>query len=111
MTSATPGGSITYTIVANNSGPSDDPTVTLTDIIPSQLNCDYSSVASAGALGNTTSGTGNLSETLNMPNGSSVTYTLNCVINSSATGTLSNTVTLVSSVIDPDSANNSATDN
>jgi uncharacterized repeat protein (TIGR01451 family) len=108
-TSAIPGGSLTYTIVASNIGPSDDPTVSVTDTFPAGLTCTHTSVNAGGATGNT-AGSGNLAETLGMPNGSSVTYTASCDIDSDATGTLSNTATISGSVIDPQAGNNSATD-
>lgn len=110
VTSAVPGNSLTYTIVASNAGPNDDPSVSVTDTFPAGLTCAYTSISAGGATGNT-SGAGNLAETLNMPNGSSVTYTANCSIASSATGTLSNTATISGSLPDSSPANNSATDN
>ena len=111
VTSAVPGESVTYTIVAANAGPSDDPSVSLTDTFPAELTCNYTSVAAGGATGNTASGTGNLSETLSLPAGSSVTYTAVCDIDPAATGTLSNTATVSGSVTDPNGSNNTATDN
>ena len=112
VTTATPGQSLTYTIVASNAGPSDDPSVALTDTFPSPpLTCTFTSVAAGGATGNTAAGSGDLAETLSMPAGSSVTYTVTCTLDAAATGTLSNTATVTSSVIDPTPGNNSATDN
>ena len=87
VTSAVPGQTtLTYTIVTTNNGPSDDPAVTLTDSFPADLTCTFTSVAAGGATGNTAAGSGDLAETLNMPSGSSVTYTITCDIASSATG-------------------------
>jgi uncharacterized repeat protein (TIGR01451 family) len=111
LTSAVTGSSLTYTIVVANSGPLDDPSVRLTDNFPAELiGCNYSSVATAGATGNTVLGSGNISETLAMSAGSSVTYTATCTIAPSASGTLSNTATVSSSLSDPVASNNSATD-
>lgn len=110
LTTATPGDMLTYTIVASNAGPNDDPSVTLTDTLPADLICTFTSVAAGGATGNTAAGVGDLAETLSMPNGSSVTYTLTCTIDIDAIGTLSNTATITSSITDPDMNNNSATD-
>ena len=112
VTSAVPGlGTLTYTIVASNAGPNPDPSVSLTDTFPAVLGCTFTSVAAGGATGNTASGSGNLSETLSMPAGSSVTYTVMCTIDDAAMGTLSNTATIAGSVTDPTPGNNSATDN
>jgi len=110
VTSAAPGGSLTYTIVASNAGPSADPSVSLTDTFPVDLTCTYTSVAAGGATGNTAAGAGNLAETLSMPAASSVTYTASCIIDSDAAGTLSNTATVSASVTDNNAGNNSATD-
>ena len=107
---AVPGHSVTYTLVVGNSGPSSDPSVSVTDNFPAGLTCAFTSVAAGGAAGHTVAGSGNLSETLSMPPGSSVTYTAVCAIDSSATGTLSNTATITGSVADPTPGNNSATD-
>jgi uncharacterized repeat protein (TIGR01451 family) len=110
LTTATPGGSLNYTIIASNAGPSNDPSVSLTDSLPSELTCTYTSVAADGATGNTATGAGDIAETLSMPSGSSVTYTFTCDIDPAATGTLSNTATVSASVADGDSDNDSATD-
>ena len=111
VTTAVPGQTtLIYTIIATNSGPSTDPSVTLMDTFPSDLTCTFTSAAAGGATGNTASGSGNLSETLNMPPGSMVTYTVMCTIDSAATGTLSNTATISGSVTDNTSGNDSATD-
>ena len=111
VTSVNGGGTVTYSIVASNNGPSDDPAVTVADTFPPGLmNCTYTSVAAGGASGNTASGTGNLAETLSLPSGGEVTYTATCTVAVAATGTLSNTATATASVADPDNSNNSATD-
>lgn len=107
---ATPGESVTYEIVASNAGPSDEPYATLSDTLPSDLSCTYTSVAAGGATGNTAAGSGDLSESLSLPAGSSVTYTADCAIDATATGTLSNTATISGSVDDPAPGNNEATD-
>lgn len=110
VTTTSPGSSLTYTLLASNIGSAADPAAVLTDTLPADLTCSYSSVASGGATGNTASGTGSLSETLNLPAGSAVTYTLSCTVAASAIGTLTNSVTLAASVYDANTANNSASD-
>jgi len=112
-TTEVPGTSVTYTIVATNSGPSDANGVSVVDTFPGTLTgVTYNSVAAGGATGNTAAGAGNIGDTLNMPAGSSVTYTVNATIASSATGNLTNTATVTApvGVTDPNLANNSATD-
>jgi uncharacterized repeat protein (TIGR01451 family)/CSLREA domain-containing protein len=111
VTTAAPGGSVTYTIKANNSGPSNAPGATVTDTFPASLTCTWTCVGAGGGTC-TASGSGNLSDTVDLPNGSSVTYTASCSISASATGTLSNTATVgaPAGVTDPTPGNNSATD-
>ncbi len=111
VTTAAPGGSVTYTITASNAGPSNAPGATVADTFPASLTCSWT-CAGAGGGTCTTPGSGNINDTVNLPAGSSVTYTANCTIASSATGTLSNTATVSApaGVPDPTTANNSATD-
>ncbi|MDE0803555.1 MAG: hypothetical protein OSA99_09550 [Acidimicrobiales bacterium] len=110
VTSAAPGDSVTYTIVAANAGPDDEPTASFADTLPGDLTCTYTSVTDGGASGNTAAGAGDLAETLSLPSGSTVTYTVDCTIDSGATGTLSNTATISGTLDDPTAGNNSATD-
>ena len=112
VTTATAGGSVTYTIVFSNAGPSVATGATAADTFPASLTCTWTSVAAGGATGNTASGSGNISNSLNLPAGSSVTYTATCNVSASATGTLSNTATVTApaGVTDPTPGNNSATD-
>ena len=107
-----PGQPTVYTIVAANHGPSDVLDAQLIDIFSLPLaNCAFTSVAAGGASGNTVVGAGNLSETLSLPAGSSVTYTATCDVDPAATGSMSNTATIDSATIpDPVPGNDSATD-
>ena len=111
VTSATPGGSVTYTIVASNAGPSNAPGSTVTDTFPASLTCTWTC---AGAAGGTcaAAGSGNINDVINLPSGGSATYTANCSISAAASGTLSNTATVAAAagVTDPTPGNNSATD-
>lgn len=110
ITSAFPGGMITYTIVAQNDGPDIDPAAVLTDMLPPELTCTFTSVATAGATGNTAAGAGDINDILFLPSGSNVTYTLECAIDAGFAGSLSNTATLTGSVADPATANDTATE-
>ncbi len=111
VTTATPGGSTTYTITASNAGPSNAPGATVADTFPASLTCTWT-CAGAGGGTCTASGSGNLNDTVSLPSGGSVTYTASCTISAAATGTLSNTATVTApaGVTDPVPANNSATD-
>ena len=112
VTTVAPGGSTTYTIVASNAGPTAANPASVTDTFPAACtSVTYTSTAAGGATGNTAAGSGNLNDTaLNLPAGSSVTYTATCTLSPGASGTLVNTATVASATPDPNSANNSATD-
>ncbi len=109
VTSAVPGESLTYTIVAANNGPSNVSAATFTDNFPTALTCSYTSFAVGGASGNT-SGSGNILHILTLPAGSSVTYRVDCMIDSAADGALSNTATIFSGTADPAPGNNTVID-
>jgi uncharacterized repeat protein (TIGR01451 family) len=111
VTTATPGGSVTYTIVASNAGPSNAAGATVADTFPASLTCTWTCVGAGGGTC-AASGSGNVNDTVNLPSGGSVTYTASCTISAAATGTLSNTATVTApaGVTDPTPGNNSATD-
>jgi uncharacterized repeat protein (TIGR01451 family) len=105
---------ITYTIVAGNTGPSAVVGATVTDAVPATLeNVTWTCVAAGGGTCPAPSGTGSLAGVLvNLPVGSTVTFTLKGRIVASATGSLVNTATIAPPVgtDDTNTANNSATD-
>src|SRR5205085_2295151 len=111
VTTATPGGSVTYTITAANAGPSNATGATVADTFPASLTCTWTCVG-AGEGTCTASGSGNLNDTVNLPAGGSTTYTASCTISGAATGSLSNTATVTApgGVTDSTPGNNSATD-
>ena len=111
VTTATPGGSVTYTVTAGNAGPNAATGATVADTFPASLTCTWTCVGAGGGTC-AASGVGNINDTVNLPNGASVTYTASCSISAAATGTLSNTATVTApaGVTDPTPGNNSATD-
>ena len=112
VTTATPGGTVTYTIVASNAGPDAEPAVTVADTFAATLTCTWTCAGAGG--GTCTAGpvNGNINDSANLPVGGSVTYTASCTISGTATGSLVNTATVTGTgaTSDPNSANNSATD-
>src|SRR6185295_14956037 len=72
VTTADPGGSLTYTITASNSGPSDASGSTVADTFPADLTCTWTCVGAGGGTC-TASGSGDISDTVNLPAGGSVT--------------------------------------
>ncbi len=115
ITSISPGGSLAYTIVARNDGPSAVNNATITDTFPAQLtNINWTATGSTGTSGFATNGAGNINATgVSLPSGGSITYVVSAVVanNTPSDTTLVNTVSIVSSVNDPDLTDNQATDN
>ena len=111
VTTVTAGGSTTYTITASNAGPSNAPGSTVADTFPAVLTGTWTCVGAGGGTC-TASGSGNINDTVNLPAGGSVTYTVSASISAAATGSLSNTATVAAGggVTDPTPGNNSATD-
>ena len=101
----------TYTILAQNPGPSDAPSSTLADNFPSTLTCNWTC---AGTNGGTcpSSGSGDINATVGLPKGGRTTFTATCSLASSATGNLVNTATVspADGVTDTGGTNNSVTD-
>lgn len=114
ITTIAAGQSLIYTIVVSNAGPSSVTGATITDAFPAELqSVNWTAVQSGGASGFTPSGSGAINATVNMPSGSTITYTVNATVNPATTSTaVSNTATVAPppGVSDPTPGNNSATD-
>jgi uncharacterized repeat protein (TIGR01451 family) len=112
VTTVTPGGLVTYTIVVTNLGPGAVTGATVTDIVPAVLTgVTWTCVASAGSAC-PASGTGNISASVDLLSGGTATFTLKGTLSPSATGTLTNTASVAAppGVTDPVAGNNSGTD-
>ncbi|HYH68769.1 MAG TPA: Calx-beta domain-containing protein [Urbifossiella sp.] len=110
---AIPGTGATYTVTVSNNGPLGLTGVSVRDVIPTILaGARYSSVTSGGASGNTVDATGDIADTVDLPVGSSIVYTVTGTIDPGALGTLANTATLTlpPGVTDSNAPDNSATD-
>jgi len=112
QTTAVPGQTVTYTIVASNAGPSDAPGANVTDTFPTVLAGVAWTCVAAGGASCTAGGAGNINDVVSLPVGGTATYTATGTVSSGAIGTLSNTasVTAPGGVTDPDPANNTAND-
>jgi uncharacterized repeat protein (TIGR01451 family) len=111
-TTAVPGQTVTYTIVAGNAGPSAATNATVTDAPPASLSgVTWTCTASAGSSC-PPSGTASINTSVSLLVGGTATFTLSGTIAPTATGTLANTaaVTAPAGVTDPSVANNAATD-
>jgi hypothetical protein len=109
----TAGTPVTYTIVVSNNGPLGVTGATVIDVFPAIISgVTFTSVASGGATGNTPAGTGDIDDTVSLPIGTSITYTANGTIDSTAIGTLFNTATVnpPAGFTEFNPADNSATD-
>lgn len=105
-----PGTTTVYTIVVANSGPDTAVSTSLIDNFPVAITgATWTSVATGGATGNSASGSGNINETLTLPSGASVTYTVIANISPLTTGTLVNTATVLQKN-DVNPGNDSSTD-
>jgi uncharacterized repeat protein (TIGR01451 family) len=111
VTSVLAGGTTTYTITSSNAGPSNAAGATVTDTFPASLTCTWTCVGAGGGTC-TASGSGNISDSVNLPAGGSVTHTASCGIGAASSGALSNTATVAApaGATDPTPANNTATD-
>jgi uncharacterized repeat protein (TIGR01451 family) len=95
VTTYTPGSSVTYSIIATNpTGPANATGATITDVFPPKITAITWTCLSAGGAACSASGSGNISDNVNIPVGGSLTYTAVASIASSATGNLSNTATI-----------------
>ena len=96
----TPGGNAVYTVVVNNAGPSNVTGATVTDALPTGISSSWTAVASGGAT-RTLSGSGAISQTINLPPGSSITYTVTMAVPAGRTGDLVNTATVTPPTASP----------
>jgi uncharacterized repeat protein (TIGR01451 family) len=111
-TSYNPNSNVTYTIVVHNGGPSDVTGATVTDALPSGITTASWSCAPDVGTSCTASGTGDIADSVTLPSGTNVTYTLTLTVPPTFTGNLVNTATVAApaGVVDGNPANDSATD-
>jgi len=111
MSTVVAGGTVGYTVTATNLGPSAVTAATLSDAFPAVLTCAWDCAGSAGGTC-TTSGSGNIADSVDLPVGGSVTYTASCLLAASAMGILSDTATISAppGVSDIVPGNNTASD-
>lgn len=119
VTQVAPGDPVTYTIIATNNGPNDVTGGRVADAFVAELlNVTWTCVGAGGGVC-TAAGTGDISDVVNLPNGATVTYTVDATVDPNARGvmvqgrpSLVNTALVFSNVdvADPNLANNAATD-
>ena len=108
-TSVDAGASVTYSIVATNSGNIAATGAVVTDNFPAPLNnCAWTCSASAGSSC-PSSGSNNIAATVNLAVNGSATFTATCGVSPTASGTLANTAT-IALANEANTGNNAATD-
>ena len=108
----TPGGNLTYTVVASNAGPANVTGASVINNLPANIaSTSWTAAYSNGASG-PASGSGNISALVNLSTGGNAIFTINAVVRVNATGNLVNTatVTVPTGITDSNLANNTATD-
>ncbi len=111
LTQTNAGGTLVYTLVAHNAGPSHAASVTLADTLPAGLTGATWTCAAAPGATCPASGTGNINATVSLGVNTTLTLTLTATVSASS-GTLTNTASLAPTggLTDPNPANNTATD-
>jgi uncharacterized repeat protein (TIGR01451 family) len=105
-----PGNIVVYTVVVTNAGPSNAVGAVVADPLPSGVTVEtWTATATGGATGFTASGSGTISDTVNMPLSSTITYTVTVTAPSTASLANTATVTAPAGLTDPNLANNTAT--
>ena len=113
VTSVVPGTGTTYTVVVANAGPSDAPATVVTDPVPVGATFSgWSCVPTAGASCSVATGSGAIATTVDLPAGTSVTFTVTAAVDPAATADLENVVDVApaAGVTDPVGGNDRATD-
>jgi uncharacterized repeat protein (TIGR01451 family) len=105
-----PGDSLTHTITATNNGPDDVVNAIVADSMPVGLNAISWTCIGAGGGTCTASGSGSINDTVNLPAGATVTYTVQAEVAPGIGGSLTNTATITTPIgtTDPTPGNNSS---
>jgi uncharacterized repeat protein (TIGR01451 family) len=107
------GQATAYTITVANAGPGDATGATVTDVFPAAVtSVVWTCTATGGASCSHAAGSGNISESVDVPTGGSVQFVATATVSGSATGTLTTTASVAAPLdgSDPDPTNNTATD-
>ena len=104
------GGWITYTIAVHNAGPSNAPGVLVSDTVPAGLSDFAWTGETYGGATSGGSGAGSIQDTVDLPAGSSITYTVTSRMLQESQIVNKAEVIVPQGVTDPDSTNNQAVD-
>ncbi|HET7845329.1 MAG TPA: DUF11 domain-containing protein [Xanthomonadales bacterium] len=106
-----PGGTVAYTIVATNAGPSGANGASVTDTFPATLtNVGWTCTAAGGGMCGAPTGSGNIVVGVNLPVGATATFQASAIVAPDATGTIVNNAAISPppGTSDPDTTNNLA---
>ena len=111
-TSVSAGSNVVYTVIASNAGPSDATGANVQYTFPASLTGLTWTCTGLNGATCPASGSNSLNTTVNLPHGSSVTFTVSATVSATATGSITTTATIAtpSGLTDPAPANNTATD-
>ncbi len=113
MTSVAPGAALSYSIVVTNNGPNAVSGAPVTDTFPSALTVGTWTCAATAGSSCAATGTGNArTGSVTLLNGGGAIFTAGATLSATASGSLANTASVAApaGTIDPNTANNSATD-
>lgn len=107
----TPGGSLTYTLVVKNKGPSTAIGATVADVLPAKLSNAQWTVSYANGASGVASGSGNVNALLTLPKTGKATFTITATVAANALAVLTNTATVTSpaGIPDPNPFDNTST--
>lgn len=104
------GGPMKYNVEVFNNGPAAVNGVAVTSLLdPNILGTTFTSVASNGASGNTSAGSGNLNDLVNIPVGGKIVYTIGGTVKTGISGNLVSNFKGISPIADPNGGNNDVT--
>ncbi len=105
------GGPVSFTITASNAGPGSVVGATVTDVLPAAIGSATWSCAASGGATCAASGSGSIADSVDLPSGASVTYTVLATVSASASGPVANTATIALPLgfADPTPSDNAAT--
>jgi uncharacterized repeat protein (TIGR01451 family) len=108
VTEILPGDSLTDTITATNYGPDDVVNAIVADTMPAGLNAISWTCIGVGGGTCTANGSGNINDTVNLPVGATITYTVQAEVALGIRGSLTNTATITPPIgtTDPTPGNN-----
>jgi len=88
------GGSIQYEIIITNNGPADVNGATVTDNFPATITAASWTCVGTGTASCTASGSGDINDTVNIPYGEKITYSVTATVAIDATGDITNTASV-----------------